>query len=56
MHSKQCIHNARDNLKEVSRIGVNTAKTYEQTSRDTARGVEHNMDTSTTYARVYRER
>ena len=53
---KACIHNARDNLKEVSRIGVNTAKTYEQTSRDTARGVKHNMDTSTTYARVYRER
>jgi hypothetical protein len=54
---KTCIQNARDNLKEVSRIGVNTAKTYEQTSRDTARDVEHNMDTSTTsYAGVYRER
>jgi hypothetical protein len=32
---KACIHNARDNLKGVSRIGVNTAKTFEQTSRDT---------------------
>jgi hypothetical protein len=25
----------RDNLKEASRIGVNAAKTFEQTSRDT---------------------
>jgi hypothetical protein len=32
---KTCVQNARDNLKEVSRIGVNTAKTFEQTSRDT---------------------
>jgi hypothetical protein len=53
---KRCIQNTRDNLKEVSRIGVNTAKTYEQTSRDTARDVEQNMDTSTTDAGVYRER
>jgi hypothetical protein len=29
------IQNTRDNVKEVSRIGVNTAKTFEQTSRDT---------------------
>jgi hypothetical protein len=53
---KTCIQNTRDNLKEVSRIGVNTAKTYEQTSRDTARDMEHNMPTSNTYAGVYRER
>jgi hypothetical protein len=45
---KTSIQNARDNLKEVSRIGVNAAKTYEQTSRDTARDVEHNIPTSTT--------
>ena len=32
---KTCVQNTRDNLKEVSRIGVNTAKTFEQTSRDT---------------------
>ena len=32
---KTCIQNTRDNLKEVSRIGVNAAKTFEQTSRDT---------------------
>ena len=33
---KTCVQNTRDNLKEVSRIGVNAAKTFEQTSRDTA--------------------
>ena len=32
---KTSIQNARDNLKEFSRIGVNAARTYEQTSRDT---------------------
>src|SRR5919108_4035857 len=32
---KTCIQNTRDNLKEVSRIGVNAARTFEQTSRDT---------------------
>jgi hypothetical protein len=32
---KTCVQNARDNLKEVSRIGVNAAKTFEQASRDT---------------------
>ena len=32
---KKCVQNTRDNLKEVSRIGVNAARTYEQTSRDT---------------------
>jgi hypothetical protein len=30
-----CVQNTRDNLKEVSRIGVNAAKTFEQASRDT---------------------
>ena len=33
---KTSIQNTRDNLKEFSRIGVNAARTYEQTSRDTA--------------------
>ena len=33
---KNSIHNTRDNLKEFSTIGVNVARTYEQTSRDTA--------------------
>ena len=32
---KTCVQNTRDNLKEFSRIGVNAAKTFEQTSRDT---------------------
>jgi vacuolar-type H+-ATPase subunit H len=32
---KTSIENTRDNLKEFSRIGVNAARTYEQTSRDT---------------------
>src|ERR687885_1169432 len=32
---KTSIQNARDNVKEFSRIGVNSARTFEQTSRDT---------------------
>src|SRR5215212_7175975 len=32
---KTSVQNTRDNLKEVSRIGVNAARTYEQASRDT---------------------
>jgi phage-related tail protein len=31
---KTCVQNTRDNLKEVSRIGVNAARAFEQTSRD----------------------
>src|ERR671933_95557 len=54
---KTCVQNTRDNVKEFSRIGVNAAKTFEQTSRDTVRNVEHNMPTATSYtAGVYRER
>ena len=34
---KTSIQQAKDNTKELSRIGVNTAKTFEQTSRDTTR-------------------
>ena len=34
---KTSVQNTRDNAKEFSRIGVNTAKTLEQTSRDTYR-------------------
>ena len=33
---KTSIQNTKDNLKEFSRIGVNAARTFEQTSRDTA--------------------
>jgi|SRR5215212_1822391 len=32
---KTSVQNTRDNLKEVSRIGVNAARVFEQTSRDT---------------------
>ena len=34
---KTSIQQAKDNTKELSRIGVNTAKTFEQTSRDNTR-------------------
>jgi anaerobic ribonucleoside-triphosphate reductase len=34
---KTSVQNTRDNAKEFSRIGVNAAKTLEQTSRDTSR-------------------
>jgi hypothetical protein len=34
---KSCIQHERDNAKEFSRINVNTAKTFEQALRDTAR-------------------
>jgi vacuolar-type H+-ATPase subunit H len=32
---KRSVQNARDNVKEFSRIGVNSAKTFEHVSRDT---------------------
>ena len=32
---KTLVQTARDNVKEISRIGVNSAKTFEQVSRDT---------------------
>jgi hypothetical protein len=34
---KTFIQQAKDNTKEVSRIGVNIAKTFEQTSNENAR-------------------
>ena len=49
---KTCIRNTRDNLNEFSRIGVNSARTYEQTSTDVA----HNMPTTSYDVGVYRER
>jgi vacuolar-type H+-ATPase subunit H len=33
---KRSVQNATDNVKEFSRIGVNSSKTFEQVSRDTA--------------------
>jgi hypothetical protein len=40
---KTSIQNTRDNLKEFSRIGINAARTYEQTSRDTTAGSTTNL-------------
>jgi len=50
---KTSVQTARDNVKEFSRIGVNSAKTLEQTSRDTARAAGH--DTSSARIHVERE-
>jgi hypothetical protein len=38
---KTSVQNARDNAKEFSRIGVNTARTVEQASRDTTTRVSY---------------
>ena len=38
---KTCVQNARDNVKELTRIGVNSARTVEQTARDTVSVVGH---------------
>ena len=37
---KTSIQQAKDNTKELSRIGVNTAKTFEQTRRDNTRQID----------------
>jgi hypothetical protein len=50
---KTSVQNARDNAKEFSRIGVNSAKALEQASRDTARAAGH--DTSSARIHVERE-
>src|SRR6476646_2283506 len=55
---KTSIQQAKDNAKELSRIGVNSARTFEQTSRDTTATPRTRIgseNTSTT-ARVYVER
>jgi uncharacterized protein YaaR (DUF327 family) len=38
---KTCVQNARDNVKELTRIGVNSARTVEQTARDTVTVAGH---------------
>ena len=54
---KTSIQQAKDNAKEISRIGVNSARTFEQTARDTATTARIGSDnTSNTTARVYVER
>ncbi|HEY6885076.1 MAG TPA: hypothetical protein VI278_13665 [Nitrososphaeraceae archaeon] len=57
---KTLMQQAKDNAKELSRIGVNSARTFEQTSRDTATATTTRIggggyNTSTT-SRVYVER
>jgi hypothetical protein len=50
---------AKDNAKELSRIGVNSARTFEQTSRDTATAttrIGSGGDNTSTTSRVYIER
>jgi vacuolar-type H+-ATPase subunit H len=47
---KRSVQNARDNVKEFSRIGVNSAKTFEEVSRDTAATATTTTTTTTTTA------
>ena len=39
---KTFIQREKDDIKEFSRMGVNAAKTFAQTSRDVAREQDHN--------------
>jgi hypothetical protein len=52
---KTSMQQAKDNARELSRIGVNNARTFEQTSRDTTTRMGNEDNTSTT-SRVYVER
>ena len=49
---KRSVQNARDNVKEFSRIGVNSAKTFEEVSRDTAATATTTTTTTTTTTRI----
>ena len=50
---KTSIQQAKENAKELSRIGVNTAKTFEQTSRDSSiTRQDSGSDYTTTTTRV----
>ncbi|HZA08038.1 MAG TPA: hypothetical protein VE619_10055 [Nitrososphaeraceae archaeon] len=51
---KTSMQQAKDNARELSRIGVNNARTFEQTSRDTTR--IGNEDNTNTTSRIYVER
>ncbi len=53
---KTSIQQAKDNAKELSRIGVNSARTFEQTSRDTTATPRIGSENTSTTARVYVER
>ena len=52
---KTSMQQSKDNANELSRIGVNSARTFEQTSRDIAGRLGSRADTSTT-TKVYAER
>jgi hypothetical protein len=52
---KTSMQQSKDNAKELSRIGVNSARTFEQTSRDTATARLGRDDTSIA-SKVYVER
>ena len=57
---KSTIQQAKDNAKELSRLGANNARTFEQTSRDTAAttriGGGSGGDNTSTTSKVYVER
>jgi hypothetical protein len=55
---KTSLQQAKDNARELSRIGVNSARTFEQTSRDTAATtrIGGGADNRSTTSRVYVER
>ncbi|MBV9177072.1 MAG: hypothetical protein JO297_08535 [Nitrososphaeraceae archaeon] len=55
---KTSMQQAKDNARELSRIGVNNARTFEQTSRDTAATtrIGGGGDNTSTTSRVYIER
>jgi hypothetical protein len=55
---KTSMQQAKDNARELSRIGVNNARTFEQTSRDTTAATTRmgNDDNTSTTSRVYVER
>ena len=56
MHAfKTSIQQAKDNTKELSRIGVNTAKTFEQTSRESITRRGGGNDTTTARVSVEAE-
>jgi hypothetical protein len=51
---KTSMQQAKDNARELSRIGVNNARTFEQTSRDTATTTRiGNEDNTSTTSRIY---
>ena len=52
---KTSMQQSKDNANELSRIGVNSARSFEQTSRDIAGRLGSRADTSST-SKVYAER